>query len=74
MITCVFLLEEKRAKIKNYFQNTKYLCFSHLFSCSKEKIKIFIKNFAKRFGVLKFVRIFAIPNSSGGGEMVDTLL
>ena len=32
------------------------------------------KNFAKRFGSLKFVRTFAIPKQSGGGEMVDTLL
>ena len=28
----------------------------------------------KRFGSLVFCRTFAIPNSSGGGEMVDTLL
>ena len=60
MITCVFLLEEKRAKVKNIFQITK--------SC------LFLKKFEEKFGLLKFVRIFAIPNSSGGGEMVDTLL
>ena len=28
----------------------------------------------KKFAGLKFCRTFAIPNSSGGGEMVDTLL
>ena len=39
----------------------------------KEKRKFF-KNIAEKFGVLKFCRTFAIPNSSGGGEMVDTLL
>ena len=32
------------------------------------------KKIAKKFGVVKIVRIFAIPKQSGGGEMVDTLL
>ena len=44
MITCVFLPEEKRAKIKNYFQNTKYLCFSPLFFLlQRKKIRFLLK-------------------------------
>ena len=44
--------------------------------CLPQSLKIWkkLKIFAKRFGSLKFVRTFAIPKQSGGGEMVDTLL
>ena len=38
-------------------------------------MKKYLKIFAKKFGSFKKVRTFAIPNqTSGGGEMVDTLL
>ena len=40
-----------------------------------KKNALFLKIFAKKFGSLKFMPTFAIPNNkSGGGEMVDTLL
>ena len=34
----------------------------------------FLKKLVKKFASLIFCRTFAIPNQSGGGEMVDTLL
>ena len=34
----------------------------------------FFEKIKKKFGSLNFCRTFAIPNQSGGGEMVDTLL
>ena len=40
-----------------------------------KKNALFLKIFAKKFGSLKIMPTFAIPNNkSGGGEMVDTLL
>ena len=51
-----------------------HACFLYGNHPKNEKSAKKLKIFAKRFGSLKFVRTFAIPKQSGGGEMVDTLL
>ena len=43
-------------------------------SDSEGLCEYFSKKVVKRFGGSEICRTFAIPNSSGGGEMVDTLL
>ena len=44
-------------------------------SVKRVGVKKYLKNFAEKFADLKYCRTFAIPNqTSGGGEMVDTLL
>ena len=43
--------------------------------CLKRNFEKNVENFAEKFASMIFCRTFAIPNqTSGGGEMVDTLL
>ena len=66
--------------ISHFQYFTGFLTFPYIynirvvFCLENEKMQKSEIFFAKRFGSLKFVRTFAIPKQSGGGEMVDTLL
>ena len=45
-----------------------------MFQGGFKAVKKYLHKIQKKFAGLKFCRTFAIPISSGGGEMVDTLL